>query len=153
MSQFFASGGQSIGTSASVLSMNIQEWFSLGLTHFITLQSKRISGVFSNTTVQKHQFFDYQLSLWSNSHIHTLLLEGEKKVLIKPAIDKAPSVWKSTLFFQDNSFIYRYEGQTLIMSWPLLSVGNSLCSWTSQLFANLTNIAASLLLLKSADSI
>ena len=77
MSQVFASGGQSIGASASasVLPMNIQDWFSLGLTIWISLQSKRLSRVFSNTTVQKHQFFDTQISLWFNSHIHTWLLE------------------------------------------------------------------------------
>ena len=74
---FFALGGQSIGVSpsASSLAMNIQDWFSPGLTHWISLQSKGLSGVFSNTTVQKHQFFGAQLSLWSNSHIHTWLLE------------------------------------------------------------------------------
>ena len=66
MSQFFASGGQSIGVSpsASVLPMNIQDWFPLGLTELISLQSKRFSKIFSNTTVQKHQFFGAQLSLW-----------------------------------------------------------------------------------------
>ena len=62
MSQFFTSDGQSIGASASVLPMNIQNWFNLGLTGLI-LQSKGLSRVFSNTTVQKHQFFDIQLSL------------------------------------------------------------------------------------------
>jgi len=56
---------------ASVLPMNIQDWFPLGLTGWISLQSKVISRVFSNTTIQKHQFFSAQLSLWSNSHIHT----------------------------------------------------------------------------------
>ena len=75
MSQFFASGGQSIGASVSVLLMNIQDWYPLGLTDLISLQSKWISRVFSNTTVQKHQFFSAQLSLWSNSDIHTWLLE------------------------------------------------------------------------------
>ena len=72
-SQFFTSGGQSIGVSASasVLPMNIQDWFPLGWTGFIFLQSKTLSRVFSNTIVQKHQFFGAQLSLWSNSHIHT----------------------------------------------------------------------------------
>ena len=77
MSQFFASGGQNIGVSvsASVLPMNIQDWFPLGLTGLISLQSKGLSRVFSNTTVQKHQFFGTQLSLWSNSHIHIWLLE------------------------------------------------------------------------------
>ena len=72
MSQFFASGGQSIGASASasVLPMNIQDWFPLGWTGWISLQSKGLSRVFSKTTIQKHQFFGTQLSLWSNSHIH-----------------------------------------------------------------------------------
>ena len=58
-----------------VISMNIQDWLPLGLISWISLQSKGLSGVFSNTTVQKHRFFDTQLSLWSNSHIHTWLLE------------------------------------------------------------------------------
>ena len=64
-SLFFASGGQSIGVSASasVLPMNIQDWFPLGLTDWISLQSKGLSRVFSSTTVQKHQFFVTQLSL------------------------------------------------------------------------------------------
>ena len=72
-SQFFISGGQSIGVSASasVLPMNIQDWFPLGWTSWISLQSKGISRVFSNTIVQKHQFFGTQLSSQSNSHIHT----------------------------------------------------------------------------------
>ena len=70
-------GGQSTGASASasVLPMNIQDWFSPGLTGWISLQSKGLSRVFSNTTVQKHQFFGAQLSLQSNSHIHMWLLE------------------------------------------------------------------------------
>ena len=77
ISQFFTSVGQSIGASASasVLLMNIQDWFPLGLTGWISLQSKGLSGIFSNTTAQKHQFFGVQPSLWSNSHIHTWLLE------------------------------------------------------------------------------
>ena len=77
MSRFFSSGGQIIGvlTSASVLPMNIQDWFPLGWTGWISLQSKGLSRVFSNTTVQKHQFFGVQLSFQSNSHIHTWLLE------------------------------------------------------------------------------
>ena len=75
MSQFFASGGQSIGVSASasVLPINIQDWSPLGWTGWISLQSKGLSRVFSNTTVPKHQFFSAQPSLWSNSHIHTWL--------------------------------------------------------------------------------
>ena len=77
MSHFFASGGQIIGVSvsASVLQMNIWDWFALGLTGWISLQSKRLSGVFSNTTVQKCQFLGAQPSLESNSHISTWLLE------------------------------------------------------------------------------
>jgi len=77
MSQFFVSGGQSTGVlaSVSVLPMNIQDWFPLGLTGWISLQFKGLSRIFSNTTVQKHQFFGAQPSLWSNSHIHTWLLE------------------------------------------------------------------------------
>ena len=63
MSQFFASGGQSIRASASVLPMNVQDWFSLGLICLISLLSKGLSRVFSNTAVQKHQFFATQLSL------------------------------------------------------------------------------------------
>ena len=72
----FPSGGQSTGASASFLLMNIQDWFPLGLTGLISLQSKGLSRVFSNSTVQKHQFFSAQLSLWSNSPIHTWLLEN-----------------------------------------------------------------------------
>ena len=76
MSHLFASGGQSIGASAStsVLPMNIQDWFPLGLTGLI-LKSKRLSSVFSNNIVQKNQFYGAQLSLGLNSHIHTWLLE------------------------------------------------------------------------------
>ena len=74
-SQLFTSGSQSIGALASVLPMNIQGWFPLGLTGLISLQSRGLSRVFSNTTVQKRQFFGAQLSLWFNCHIHTWLLE------------------------------------------------------------------------------
>ena len=77
MIQFFAAGGQSFGvsTSASVFPMNIQGWFPLVWTGWTFLQSKGLSRVFTNTTVQKRRFFGAQLSLWSNSHIHTRLLE------------------------------------------------------------------------------
>ena len=73
LSQLFASGGQSIGASAStsILPMNVQDWVTLGLTGLISLQSKGLSSVFSSTTVWMHQFFSTQNSLWSNSHIHT----------------------------------------------------------------------------------
>ena len=77
MSQFFTSGGQSIGVSAStsVLPMNTQDWSPLGWTGWIFLQSRELSEVFSNTTVQKHQFFGAQPSSQSNSHIRTWPLE------------------------------------------------------------------------------
>ena len=77
MSQLFAWGGQSIGVSAlqSVLPMNTQDWSPLGWTGWISLQSKGLSRVFSNTTVQKHQFFGARLSSHSNFHIHTWPLE------------------------------------------------------------------------------
>ena len=77
MSQFFARGGQSVGVSASasVLPMNTQDWSPLGWTGWISLESKGLSRVFSNTTVQKHQFFGAQLSSQSNSHIHTWPLQ------------------------------------------------------------------------------
>ena len=79
MSQLFAWGGQSIGVlpSASVLPMNTQDWSPLGWTSWISLQSKGLSRVFSNTTVQKHQFFGTQLSSQSNSCIHTWPLEKQ----------------------------------------------------------------------------
>ena len=78
MSQFFALGGQSIGVSAStsVIPMNIQNWFPLGWTPWFSLKSKGLSRVFSNITVQKHQFLSAQLSSQSNSHIHTWPLEN-----------------------------------------------------------------------------
>ena len=77
MSHLFTSGGQNteVSASASVLSMNTQDWYPLGWTGWISLQSNGLSKVFSNATVQKHQFFSTQLSSQSNSHIHTWLLE------------------------------------------------------------------------------
>ena len=77
MSQLFTWGGQSTGVSASKagLPMNTQDWSPLGWTGWISLQSEGLSRVFSNTTVQKHQFFSTQPSLWSNYHVHTWLLE------------------------------------------------------------------------------
>ena len=73
----FILGGQITGgsASASVLPMNIQDWFPLGLAGLISLQSKGLPSVFSNSTVQKHQFFDTQLSLLSNCHINTWLIK------------------------------------------------------------------------------
>ena len=77
MSQLFTSGGQSTGVSAStsVLPMKTKDWSPLGWTGWISLQSKGLSRVFSNTTVQRHQFCGIQLSSQSNSHIHTWPLE------------------------------------------------------------------------------
>ena len=78
MSHLFSSGDQNIGApaSATVLLMSIQDWFPLGLTGLISLQSKGVLRVFSNTTVWEHQFFVTQHSLWTSSHIHIWLLEG-----------------------------------------------------------------------------
>ena len=83
MSQFFVSGGQSIvvSGSTSVLPMNTQDWSPLAWTGWISLQSKGLSRVISNTTVQKQQFFGTQLSLWSNSHIHTTT--GNTKAMMR----------------------------------------------------------------------
>ena len=91
MNQFFASGGQSIGASASasVLPMNIQGQFPLGWTGWISVLCKGLLRVFSSTTVQKHQFFGTQLSLWSNYHISTWLLEK-------------PQLWLDDLCRQSN---------------------------------------------------
>ena len=77
MSLHFTSGSQSIGVSASasVLPKSSQGWFPLGLTSLISFQSRGLSRLFSNTTVQEHHFFSAQPSLWSSSHIHTWLLE------------------------------------------------------------------------------
>ena len=74
-SWLFASGGQRIRASASVISMNIQGWFPLGLIGLISLQSKGLSRILFSTTVQKHQFFSTRFSLWSNTHIHNLLVK------------------------------------------------------------------------------
>ena len=87
MSWSFASGGQIIKASASVLPVNIQGWLPLGLTGLICLLSKRLSRVFSITTVWKYQFFSAQPSLWSNSHIHIWLLEKPQLWLYKPLLE------------------------------------------------------------------
>ena len=99
MSQFFASDGQSIGVSASASvhpGLNIQDWFPLRLTGWISLQSKGLPRTFSNTTVQKYQFLGVQLSLWSNSHIHTwLTLTSQNFVGKKKKLDSQyHSIWK-----------------------------------------------------------
>ena len=86
MSQFFTSSGQSIGASW-VLPIDTQDWFCLGLTNLI-LQSKGLLRVFSNITVQKHQFFGVQPSLWSNTHTHAWLLEKPYLWLYGPLLVK-----------------------------------------------------------------
>ena len=90
MSQLFAWGGQSTGVSASasVLPMNTQDWSPLGWTGWVSLQTKGLSRVFSNTTVQKHQFFGTQVSSQSNSHIHTWPLEKPQLWLDGPLLAK-----------------------------------------------------------------
>ena len=97
----FASGGQSIGVSTSVLPMNIQGWFPLGLTGLILL-SKGLSRVFSSTTIWKHQLFNAQPSFWSNSHIPTWLLE-KPSYIIWTIVDKVMFLLFNTLsrFFID----------------------------------------------------
>ena len=92
MSQLFAWAGQSTGVSASasVLTMNTQDWSPLGWTGWISLQSKGLSRVFSNTTVQKHQFFSTQLSSQSNSHIHTYHWKNH-------SLDQMDLCWKSNV--------------------------------------------------------
>ena len=91
MSQFFASGGQNIGVSASasVLPMTMQDWFPLGLIDLISLQSKGLSRVF-NTMAQKYQFCSHQPSLWSNSHIHTWLQKNH-------SFDNMELCWQSNV--------------------------------------------------------
>ena len=88
ISWFFTSGGRSIGALPSVLPVSIQDWIPLGLTGLISLLSKGFSRVFSSPTVWKHQFFDAQPSLWSNSHIHTWLLEKSQLWLYGPLLTK-----------------------------------------------------------------
>ena len=117
MSQVFASGSQSIGVSASasVLPMNIQDWFSLGLTGWISLQSKGLSRVLSNTTVQKYQFFGLQLSLWSSSHIHTWLLEKTTALTRWTFVGKVMSLLFNMLSRLVIAFIPR--SKYLLISW------------------------------------
>ena len=94
MSQLFASGGQSIGASASawVLPVNIQGWFPLGLTGLISLLSKRLSRVFSSTIVRKHQFFSTQLFLWSNYHIPYMTTGKTTSLPIRTFVSKVMSL-------------------------------------------------------------
>ena len=117
MSQFFASDGQSIGTSASasVLLMNIQEWFPLGWPGLISLLSKGLSSVFSNTTAQKHQFFGAQLSLWYNSHIHNTTAGKTIALTMRIFVGKV----KSLLFNMLSRFVIAFlpRSKYLLISW------------------------------------
>ena len=117
MSQFFISGGQSIGASpsASVLPMNIQGWFPLGLTAWISLQSKGLSRVFSSTTVQKNQFFGTRPFLWSNSHIHTWLLEKNIALIRRTFVGKVMSLLFNMLSGLVITFLPR--SKRLLISW------------------------------------
>ena len=128
MTQFFISGGPRIGVSAStsVLTMNIQDWFPLEWTGWISLQSKALSRVFSNTTVQKHQFFSAQLSLYSNSHYsphivglyvsHTYMAIGKTIPLTRQTfIGKVMSLLLNMLSRLVITFLPRSE--CLLISW------------------------------------
>ena len=119
MSQLFASGGQSIGVSASastlVLKMNIQDWFPLGWPGWILLQFKGLSRVFSNTSVQKHQFFGTQASLSPNSNIHTWLLEKPVALTRWAFIDKVMSLFFNILSRLVITFLQ--GSKHLIISW------------------------------------
>ena len=117
MSQFFTSGGQSIGvsTSASVLSMNIQDWFPLGWTGWISLQSKGLSRVFSNTTVQKHQFFGTQ-PYFIVQLSHPYMTTGNTIVLTKQTfVGKAMSLLFNMLSRLFRAFLPR--SKSLLISW------------------------------------
>ena len=117
MSQLFASGGQSIRISAStlVLAVNIQDWFPLGWTGWTSLQSKGLSRVFSNTTVQKHRFVGPQLSLYSNSHIHTWPLERAIALTRWTFVGKVMSLLFNMLSWLVMTFLPRSMG--LLISW------------------------------------
>ena len=117
MSQFFASGGQSfrVSTSASVLPMNIQDWFPLGLTGLIFLQSKGLLRVFSNTTVEKHQFFSSQPSLCPQQS-HPYMTTGKIIVLTRGTfVGKVMSLFFNMLSRLVIGFLPR--SKRLLVSW------------------------------------
>ena len=117
LSWVFTLGGQGIGASASalVLPVNIQDWFLLGLTGLISLQSKGFSRVFSNTTIRKHQFFGSQPSLWFNFHKHTWLLEKSWLWLDGPFSAKSCLCFFNTLSRFVMAFLPR--SKCLLISW------------------------------------
>ena len=125
MSRLFASGAQRIvaSTLVSVLPVNIQGWFPLGLTGWISLQSKGLSRVYSNTTVHKHQFFSAQSSLWSSSHICTWLLE--KTVVL--TIQMFVSIVISLLFNALSRFIIAYIPTNSVGGFPFLPIFSKIC--------------------------
>ena len=136
MSHLFASGGQSIRASALVLSMNIQAWFSLELTGWISLWFKGLSRVFSNATVQNHQFFAAQPSLWSNSHIHTHGL-----VLIWSSLYFSISISISAFFMVQLPHTYAWSGIDLEQSLFLY-----LYLYLSSLYFHISKLIVSVLL-------
>ena len=107
MSHFFTSGGQSIEASASLFPMNIQDWFPLGWVGWIALLSKGLSRVFSSTTIKKHQFFNTQPSLWSNSHSHPYMTTRKTIAL---------TIW---------TFVGKASGASL----PLLLLTSEVAQW------------------------
>ena len=117
VSLFFESGGQSTGVSASVsvLPMNIQDWFPWGLPGLISLQSKGLSRVFSNTTVQKYHFFATQLSSQSNSRIHTWPLEKNIALTRRTFVGKVMSLLLNMLSRLVRTFLPR--SKRLLISW------------------------------------
>ena len=117
MSQLFAWGGQSIGVSASasVLLKNTQDWSPLGWTGWISLQSKGLSRIFSNTTFQKHQFFSAQLSSQSNSHIDTWPLEKTITLTRQTFAGKVMSLLLNMLSRLVIAFLPR--SKCLLISW------------------------------------
>ena len=112
-SQFFASRGQTIGASASVLPMNILGWFPLGLTSLISLHSRELSRGFSSTTVWKHQFYTTQSSLWSNSHPYITT----RKVIALPVFTFVSKV--TSLFNMLSEFLIAFlpRSKHLWISW------------------------------------
>ena len=115
VSQLFASGSLSIRASAPVLPVNIQGWSPLGWTGWISLQSKGLSRVFSNTTVQKHQVFSTQASLWSTCHIHTWLLKKNIALIIQTFVGKVMPLLLNVLSRLIIAFLPR--SKCLLISW------------------------------------
>ena len=115
MSQFFASGGQSIEASASVIPVNIQGWFPLGWTDLISLVSRGLSKVFSNSTVPKHQFFGTQPTLWYNCHIFTWLPQKIIALTIWTFVGKVMSLLFNILSRLVIAFLPR--NKCLLISW------------------------------------